>query len=73
MQECGLIVATSPDFSREGGILDFYVKHLSFKMLTLVSSLGSIRGPSKTSMQANFGQQNASLILVQCVFYSGGN
>lgn len=38
VQECGLIVATSPDFLREDGILDFYVKYLNFKMLAVISS-----------------------------------
>lgn len=72
MQECGLIVAPSPDFSREDEILDFYVKYLNFQMLALVSSLSPLHGPNNTSEQANFGQWNASLILVQYVFYSGG-
>lgn len=70
---CGLITATSPDFSRKDEILDFYVKHLNFQMLALISSLSPLRGPNKTSKQASFGQWNASLILAQYAFYSQGN
>lgn len=73
MQECGLCTATAPDFSRESGILDIYVEYLHFKMSALVSSLRPVRGPKKTSIQANHGQVNAGWILVQCVLYSGGH
>ena len=73
MQECRLCIATSPDFSRENGIPDIYVKYLNFKMLALVSSLRPLHEPRKTSIQANYDQANARLILVQCVFYSGGH
>ena len=66
-------ITKSADFSRENGIPDIYIKYLNFKMLALVSSLRPLHEPRKTSIQANYDQANARLILVQCVFYSGGH